>query len=113
MAGHGLLFGQGSSWATEPGVEPGGTAEVLSAVPAYIEDPVLHQGGEFSNLTAEALPLALIAGARRAAEDAQAIERAAAQLALERGVTARQPAAVGIGERAANDRYRKAPVTED
>lgn len=114
MAEHGLLFGHGSPWATEPGVKSGTAAEALPAVRAYIDDPVLPEGVEFPNLTTESLLLALVAGGRRAAEDAQAIERAAAQLAREHGVTVRQlAAAAGISERAANDRYRKTPATDD
>jgi hypothetical protein len=55
--------------------------------------------------------VAVVAGPRRAAEDAQAIERAAAAIARTHGVTVRQlAAAAGISERAANDRYRKVSV---
>lgn len=108
---HGLLFGTESPGLTPPGVESGSVAEALPAVREYIDNPVLPEGAEFPGLTAEDVALALVAGARRALEDVQAIERAAAAVAREHGVTIRQLAqAAGISERAANDRYRKVEV---
>ncbi|MEO6083111.1 MAG: hypothetical protein ABIQ18_08390 [Umezawaea sp.] len=54
--------------------------------------------------------LEIVAGARRLAEAAPAVELAAAGIARARGVTVRQLAeAAGISERAANDRYRVRP----
>lgn len=103
----GLLFGH-TAMTNHP--EPGSANEALPAVRRYVESPELPEGAEFPDLTSVDVALALVAGARRAVEDAQAVERAAALVARERGVTVRQlAAAAGISERAANDRYRRTP----
>jgi hypothetical protein len=105
---HGLLFGSDSPWKPPAGAEPGSVAEALPPVRAYVAEPQLPDGATFPGLTDAEVALALVAGARRVQEDAQAIERAAALVAREQGVTVRRlAAAAGITERAANDRYRR------
>lgn len=109
---HGLLFGARSPWSADPGIEPGSAAEALPAVAAYVKEPQLPDGVDGAGLTDKDIALALVAGARRAALDVAAVERAAAAVARERGATVRElAAAAGISERAANDRYRRAPGT--
>lgn len=109
IAHYGALLGSDSPALTPPGVEPGTVAEALPAVQAYLDEPVLLAG--FARLdpppSPEDLARWIVAGARRAAEDAAAIERAAAQIARRHGVTIRQLAIdAGISERAAGERYR-------
>ncbi|MER7129705.1 hypothetical protein [Streptosporangium saharense] len=82
--------------------------EALPAVQEYIAAPDLPEGITIEDLGAAPVALALVAAARRAQDDVQAIERAAALVARQYGVTVRQLAhAAGISERAANDRYRR------
>ncbi|MFC9250660.1 hypothetical protein [Amycolatopsis thailandensis] len=105
----GLLGGLGTGRlesATGDGIE-----EVIPAVLRFVDDPELPEGVENPGLTPKLTALALLAGARRAAADAAAIERAAAQLARKAGATVRELALMaGISERAANDRYRRLQV---
>ncbi|MBB4920954.1 hypothetical protein [Streptosporangium saharense] len=100
LASQGLLFGRGTV--------PGAVEEALPSVRKYLDRPVFPEGAKFPDLTTADLAVAIVQGARRALEDVQAIERAAASLAREQGVTVRQlAAAVDISERAASDRYRR------
>ena len=109
IAHHGLLFGARASYAdVTGGQEPGTAAEALPAVLEYIREPVFPGGADFPEAGPGAIALAIVAGARRALADVQAIERAAAEVAREHGVTVRQlAAAAGMSDRAANDRYRR------
>jgi hypothetical protein len=114
LAHHGALFGREAIIVDRPDTEPGTVDEALPVVRAYLAAPSLPEGmkAPSSDSTAK-LALALVAGARRALDDVQAIERAAALIARDHGVTVRQlAAAAGITERAATDRYRRAAVTD-
>ena len=98
---HGLLLGRRSPIAS---ADEDPAADALPAVREYIARPVLPEGPDFPGLTRADAALALVAGARRAVDDVQAIELAAAQAAREHGATVRQlAAAAGISERAASD----------
>ncbi|MEU4235528.1 winged helix-turn-helix domain-containing protein [Nonomuraea sp. NPDC026600] len=112
LAGQGLLFGRGAWLADRFGAKPGTVEEALPSVRKYLDRPVFPEGAEFPETTTAGLAVAIVQGARRALEDVQAIERAAAGLAREHGITVRQlAAAAGISERAANDRYRRLEET--
>ena len=94
-------------------LEPAALAGALQAVGAHLtgleSEAATNAGEPFSKRMA----LDLVAAARQAAEDAQAIERAAAALARVKGATVRELSeATGISERAANDRYRRISVLD-
>ena len=112
IAQHGLLFGSTSPYVdVTGGQEPGTVAEALPAVRQYIREPLFPDGTGFPESGPGDIALAIVAGARRALADVQAIERAAAEVAREHGVTVRQlAAAAGISERAGNDRYRRTGI---
>lgn len=105
LAYHGFMFGNGAT-AVEDGLN--------KDVAQYIADPSAPEASGidlhdmFPDLSAREVCLALIAGARHAADKARDIEIAAAQLArlLKPAVTVRELAnAAGITERAAAARY--------
>lgn len=105
----GVLSGTGKGPLAS--AELGDVEEALPAVREYVDNPTLPDDMGNPGLTRKITALAVVAGARRTAADAAAIERAAAEVAREEGATVRELATiVGISERAANDRYRRLPT---
>jgi hypothetical protein len=102
--------------------DPDHTADLLGEVVPQLRTVLAHAGhhdsagdnravGESEEAVAEVEPeaaLAMVSAARAAQEHLAAIERAAAAIARDSGVTVRRlAAAAGITERAAADRYRR------
>lgn len=94
-------------------LDPDAVACAVQAVYAYLTNLDPPRDALMGDLAVKQSALGLVAAARQAMDDAQAIELAAAVVARYHGGTVRElSAAADISERAATTRYRRTPAHE-
>ena len=97
----------GSRAPAQSHLDPVAVAYALQVVRPYLAN-LNPPGARTGDLAVKRSALSLVAAARQAAEDAQAIELAAAAVARDHGGTVRElSAAAEMSERAATTRYRR------
>jgi hypothetical protein len=113
VGGQSLMAEPGPRVPVQSHLDPGAVACAVQVVYAYLTNLDPPRAARTGDLAVKRSALGLVAAARQAMEDAQAIELAAAVVARYHGGTVRELSdAAEISERAATTRYRRTSMLE-